>query len=407
MPHAILSRMSKTLCIFSALYRPHIGGVETFTRNLALELARQGVHVLVVTCQLAPEHPQRENDEGIEVLRLPCRPLMNARFPVLLQNADARSLWDEIDAAAPDYVIINTRFYPLSLAAARFCAERHVRPVVIDHGSAHLTVGSGIVDAGVQAVEHALTRKLKAYPADFYGISDASVTWLRHFGIQACGTITNAIDAAAFAHARSGTSIRHAYGIALGDFLVCSVGRLAPEKGCRQLVEAARMLADEAPTIKFVFAGGGPLDDELRQCAPSNVCLTGPLAPPDVAELLIEANLLCLPTRSEGFCTALLEAAACETPALITRVGGTAELIPTCEFGNVLADAEPSTIAQRIRELADDPNRCAAQGRAARARTEELFSWHVTAARALEACERAQRGQSEICGRKNTDINKS
>lgn len=397
--------MPKTLFIFSSLYRPHVGGVETFTRNLALELVRQGVRVVVVTCQLDPSHPAEEDDEGICVLRLPCKPLMNARFPMPLHNAQARALWGRLAEEPLDFAIINTRFYPLSIAAARFCESRGVRPVVIDHGSAHLTVGNAPLDVGVQAIEHALTRKMRTYPADYYGISSASVAWLRHFGIKACGTITNAIDADAFTRGRSGRALREEWGIPRDSFLVCSVGRLAPEKGCRQLVEAARLLAastpahpasdepadrdSDTPAIAFALAGDGPLADELRRDAPASVRLAGPLATPDVAELLCEADLLCMPTRSEGFSTALLEAAACTTPALITRVGGVEELIPTNDFGTVLEDDRPETIARRIRELAADPARCKSQGSAAHDRVKELFSWKTTAACALSACERA------------------
>ena len=58
-------------CLFSALYAPHVGGVESYTAGLAKELARRGRRVMVVTSRLSPTHPERETQQdGVEVLRL-------------------------------------------------------------------------------------------------------------------------------------------------------------------------------------------------------------------------------------------------------------------------------------------------------------------------------------------------
>ena len=73
--------MSSRYAIVSALYSPHRGGVETFSENLAHQLAIEGDAVTVVTSRLSANDPAYEvQDDGVMVWRLPCRPLMNGRL---------------------------------------------------------------------------------------------------------------------------------------------------------------------------------------------------------------------------------------------------------------------------------------------------------------------------------------
>ena len=65
---------AKVAAIFSALYLPHMGGVETYTAGLAHELAARGYRVVVATSRLSEANPVHETQpDGVEVLRFPCR----------------------------------------------------------------------------------------------------------------------------------------------------------------------------------------------------------------------------------------------------------------------------------------------------------------------------------------------
>ena len=70
------------ICLFASLYHPSIGGVETYTASLARELARRGLRVIVVACNTHGQPSHEEEPSGVEVLRLPCLPLLNTRFPL-------------------------------------------------------------------------------------------------------------------------------------------------------------------------------------------------------------------------------------------------------------------------------------------------------------------------------------
>ena len=90
------------------------------------------------------------------------------------------------------------------------------------------------------------------------------------------------------------------------------MGRIVPEKGVRQLAEASRILSGG---IFIAMAGTGPYLQELRHLERNDVFrLLGRLSRQDTAALLAQSDVMCLPSRSEGFATTLLEAAACKTP---------------------------------------------------------------------------------------------
>ena len=96
--------------------------------------------------------------------------------------------------------------------------------------------------------------------------------------------------------------------------------------------------------------------------------------------MLQQANVFCLPTRSEGFCTSLLEASACGVPAVITDVGGARELIPSSDFGFIMSGDRPSDVAVTLRETCElGFDALAGMGEQARKRVEEVSSWERTA----------------------------
>lgn len=379
--------MGNTYCIFSALYAPHVGGVENYTYNLARELAAAGNQVIIVANNTEGAAPHQVTSVS-DVYRLPCKPLMGGRFPIPAHGRAYDEMWHAICDKDVDYVVVNTRFYPLSQAGAAFARSRGITPVVIDYGSAHLTVGNALVDVGIRRVEHIMTDRLRKYDAHYYGVSHKSVEWLRHFGIEAKGVLTNAIDAAAFRFEASERDFRTELGLSNDAFMVAFTGRLEPEKGVVPLAHASAMLADEG--VQVLMAGNGSLRRRIEAEAAGNLHLLGALEGADISALLQQSNAFCLPTRSEGFSTSLLEAAACSAAPVITDVGGVAELIPSTEFGRVLASSEPEAIADALRELAGNRTLCSAIGVNARDRVERCFTWRETARKVMEACRAAR-----------------
>lgn len=383
-------KCNSTICIFSALYAPSMGGVETYTQNLAAALDEMGCSVTVVTTH-SHGGEALERHGNVEVIRLPCISALGGRYPVPKHDKAYRRSMERLTNTAPDYVVVNTRFYPLSLEGLKFARKQGITPVLVEHGSAHLSMGNPAVNAAIEAVEHAMTLLDKRQQPVCYAVSKKASDWLAHFGIASAGELPNAIDADAYVAGASARNIREELSISDDALLIASAGRLIPEKGILQLAGAAQMLHQEGRNIHVVMAGAGPLETQLAAIDAPNLHLVGKLSKPDLTALYQQADAYCLPSRSEGFATTLLESAACGTPAIVTNVGGTDELIPNGRFGAIITDMEPETIAHALRRADDDRGALQAQGRAVAERVREICSWQQTAQRALDACERANK----------------
>lgn len=340
-----------TYAIFSAQYPPHMGGVELFTARMAHQLAEQGDRVFVVTSKLddSPEHETQ--DDGVEVYRLPAHVFMNGRLPISRKNAAYERLLDELAAAGIDRVLVNTRFYRHSLEGLRFAQHIGAPVIVLDHGSAHLTLGNGLANSVIERYEHMMTERGKALALGYAGISQASVEWLRHFDIETSLVIPNAIDVAAFKASAANRDFRDEFSVSSEQTLVSFVGRLEPEKGALVFAQAARELGD---AYVCVMAGEGSQRSAIEALGLSNVHLLGNVDQPTLSALLRDADVFCLPTRSEGFCTSLLEASAQGAIPVMPRVGGTDEVMGCnpVRFGVLLESVDASHVADGIRKAA-------------------------------------------------------
>jgi glycosyltransferase involved in cell wall biosynthesis len=157
--------------------------------------------------------------------------------------------------------------------------------------------------------------------------------------------------------------------------VLITVGNLIPRKG-QDLALAALALIPEATLF---LVGDGPDRGRLEglartQGVSSRVRFLG-IQPHDAMPgLLAAADVLVLPTASEGLANVWVEALACGTPVVTSDVGGAREAIDRPEAGR-LVPREPAAIAAAVRELLAAPADPAAVRAAA-----ERFSWTRNAA---------------------------
>ena len=382
----------KTYAIFSAQYPPHMGGIETFTQSISRTLADLGNKVLVVTNDTEGLGAGITYEEGVEVVRLPCFPLISGRFPLAKHSSSYRALLKDLNERHLDGVLINARFYFHSLLGMRIARRHGLRPVVLDHGSAWLSFSNHILDPIVRLYERLLTAIGKAkYDPAYYGISKKSSEWLKTFGIESRGEITNSIDAAQFRALSSGRDFRDE--LDLGNaFLVAFVGRLIPEKGVSALIEASKSDELKQRNVVFLLAGDGSLAGAVDAAQGERLRWLGRLDRPDISALLQQADVLCLPTRSEGFSTTLLEASACGCPSIVTDVGGARELIPSGEFGFIIESRDSSALIKSVEQIADNLELRKTQSTNCRLLCENGYSWRESAKLAVESLERASAG---------------
>ena len=371
--------MRSRYVLFSALYPPHMGGIENFTYCLAHALVDRGDEVLVVTNDTNGLGAGITDEDGVSVLRLPCFPLFAGRFPVPKLNAISRKLWKHVECQQFDGVLVNARFYIHSLRGIRLAKKLGITPVVLDHGSAFLSFSNPVIDPLVRTYERLITTLGKRLHPDYYGVSSKSVDWLRSFGIAAKGVIPNSIDAESFRETSSERDFRNELGLDAKSFLVCFVGRLIPEKGIRAILEASRSHRLVEAGVVFVVAGDGALSKEVDDAQGESLRWVGRLSSSDISALLQQSDLLCLPTRSEGFATTLLEASSCGCPSVVTDVGGARELFPNEHFGTIINSMDSAEVEKAIYSLVINPDVLAEQSRLCRRMVENESSWDKTA----------------------------
>ena len=137
--------------------------------------------------------------------------------------------------------------------------------------------------------------------------------------------------------------------------LLVTVGALIPGKGQRDAIAAAELV----PGATLLLAGEGPdrpaLERMIRERGlGERVRLLGSRPPEEVAVLLAAADVMVLPTRSEGLANVWVEALACGTPVVTSDVGGAREVIDRPETG-ALVPPEPDAIAAAVDAILADP----------------------------------------------------
>jgi glycosyltransferase involved in cell wall biosynthesis len=204
-------------------------------------------------------------------------------------------------------------------------------------------------------------------------------------------TVYNGIDVAELESAPP-LGLRRALGVPADAVVLGHVGRLAPVKGQRELLEAVARLRQRHPETHTVLIGvdlerGGGYAAELEQLAGSlgireAVHFAGQIADAGVA--LKEIDVLVLPSWIEGLPLVVLEAMAQAKPVVATAVGGTPEAVVQDETGLLVEPRDVAALAAALDRMVADADLRRVLGRAGRHRVGERFEAATMEQRVLE-----------------------
>jgi glycosyltransferase involved in cell wall biosynthesis len=177
--------------------------------------------------------------------------------------------------------------------------------------------------------------------------------------------------------------------------LLTFVGRLIPEKGASDLLDAIAQVATLRPDVTAVIVGDGPERALLEQQAArlgveSRVRFVGWVAPSAVQTYLGAADIFVGPSRpgpggvKEAQGIAFAEAMLAARPIVATAVGGIPEAIRDGETGLLVPPGDSAAIMHAVCRLAADPAWASRLGDAARSRAEKEFTRAASAARFAE-----------------------
>jgi glycosyltransferase involved in cell wall biosynthesis len=178
---------------------------------------------------------------------------------------------------------------------------------------------------------------------------------------------------------------------------VAMVANLRPEKGHDVLIDAAPEVLARFPDAHFEIIGAGPELTALIARAEARGVLhafTFFGHCDDVAAKLQDADLFVLPSRSEAFPNAVLEAMAAGLPVVASGVGGIRELIDHEQTGLLVPPDDARALAERIGRVMGDVPLATRLGAAARARADGRYSFDrmVGAFEAVYRSELTRRG---------------
>jgi starch synthase len=194
--------------------------------------------------------------------------------------------------------------------------------------------------------------------------------------------IRNGIDTVQYAP-DPGTGVLERFGIDPGRPSVVFVGRVTRQKGLPVLLRAAEQLnpaaqlvlcAGQADTPELAAEVAG-LTEHLQATRPGVIWIEGMLAKPEVIQILSHATVFACPSLYEPLGIVNLEAMACGTAVVGSRVGGIPEVVADGVTGLLAPAGDPAALAAALNALVTDPGRAAAMGRAGRGRAVAEFSW--------------------------------
>jgi teichuronic acid biosynthesis glycosyltransferase TuaC len=130
------------------------------------------------------------------------------------------------------------------------------------------------------------------------------------------------------------------------------VGRMVPVKGLDVLLEACLLLKSRNLSFRLYLVGDGPLFESLQTRVKADglqkqVSFVGAVPHERVADWYRAADLVVLPSRSEGVPNVLMESLACGTPFVASRVGGVGELAKNPER-DLVPSEDPDALAAAI-----------------------------------------------------------
>jgi glycosyltransferase involved in cell wall biosynthesis len=196
---------------------------------------------------------------------------------------------------------------------------------------------------------------------------------------------------------------RAALGLDDGNKVVGMVARFVAEKGYRELLRAAQIVAGAIPEARFLCVGAfepekaDALDPRIidEMGLSSVVRFLGHRD--DVADLYAAMDVLALPSYREGFPRAPMEAAAMGVPAVVTDIRGCRQTVDDRVTGRLVPARDPDALATALLDLLSDDATRARYGRAAREKALAEFDERAVFEKVEAAYERLL-GRAPVAG---------
>ncbi len=349
--------------ILSWEYPPLIeGGLARHVRKLAEQLVATGVEVHVLT-RGQEESPAEEDAAGVVVHRVrePDRPQELGEFVTWVEHMNADMLAAGVELGDRfDFDVVHGHDWLVAVAGDHL-AKRFRCPLLVTIHATEFGRHQGWVDNHPQSHIHGVERwmanradrvvacsaYMREHVADIYGLEEERVT-----------VIPNGIDPADLIAVPDLGELRGRFA-EHDERLVLLVGRLVYEKGFQIALEALPRLIDRVSNVRFIIAGSGTHERELRDQASElgldeHGTFLGWIGD-DVLHSLYRISDLCVvPSIYEPFGLVALEAMASGCPCLVADTGGLREVVPHEDVGLRFRSRDPESLGAMAERLLTD-----------------------------------------------------
>ncbi len=362
------------------------GGMNVYVRRLSEELGRFGVAVDVFT-RRSDGHAPTVVDFGpnarlIHVKAGPARYV--SKRDLLDYLPEFVSGVKRFGESVPDgYDLVHGHYYLSGWAGAVLAHCWQVPHVQSFHTLARVknsALPGAIAPEGAERID--IEAKVMASADRIIATSPSDrQDMIRHYGAapQRVSVIPPGLDLGLF-HPLDRDATKRALGLE-GCRVVLFVGRMDRIKGLETLLRAARELlsADAALQLRVLIVGGDRqvrvVDDASRELTRiralvrelgllKTVKFVGPKEQHELPAYYSAADVCAVPSYAESFGMVALEAMACGTPVVASRVGGLISTIVDGETGFLVSSHNPPEFARRVRQILDDPGLQARLGKA-------------------------------------------
>jgi D-inositol-3-phosphate glycosyltransferase len=361
------------------------GGMNVYVRELSREMGRRGYLIDVFTRRAEPDGPAVvQASPNVRVVHLQAGPEgIEGRRELYAHLRDfEEDLLAFQRAEGVVYDVIHSHYWLSGLLGLRL-RERWGAPLVnMFHTLGELkrrANGGGIEPAARIEVERRVAREAdvvvcaseheKRALVEIYGAPAERIA------VVPCGVDLGRFRPLDKEMARKSLGLN-------GERMILFVGRMEPLKGLDILLGAAARLDDEPAFQVLVVGGDGNATGEVSRLKglsadlgiADRVSFTGPVGHDRLPLYYSAADVCVVPSYYESFCLVALEAMACGTPVVASRVGGLSVTVRDGETGYLVPYHSPQPFAERVATLLADEELRRSFGRTA---TEAVsgFGW--------------------------------
>lgn len=365
-----------------------------FEYKQTMKLAERGTEFKVISIKWHGQSDHELIADNVEVYRVPSIFVFSQiRYPVPNFIALIREIKRVLNKENFDLIEFVNQLYLTSVPI--FLVKKRGIPIIVDvfaiPGDSWF-YGDRIIDGIAHAYERIIGNGILKAADGILSENSSLYDYFSRIGIEAnrIYAITKGVDTELFQPRITSNSFRSELGIKEKDVVILYVGRLDLVKGVNYLLQAAERILGDHNNIKFLIIGDGNLRREYEKFVKPlshSIIFTGWRN--DIPQLMNIADILVLPSLSEGAANVVMEACASGLPVIATEVGEVPQVVSDGETGVLIKPKDVDGLVEAMGKVIDNPSLARKMGEAGRKRMEKKYSWEII-------CDKLERAYQDV-----------